>query len=349
MVTLRLSVDDLAQTRFAISPMFELASSLRALRDPARAALHVPWIREALPIATRLDLAGAIALTPPEGYMPDFLTPPPSSPLATIEEELELVQATSEQIIREDLLTLARWGEGDADRLDPFLADPIIEVGRVIDALREFWKQALLAHWPRIRQLLQDDIRYRARRLTEGGPSRLFEDLDERVRWRGDRIEVDIAFSQEIELGGRGLLLVPSAFQATRPAMITDPPWQPTLVYPARGVGLLWEPRRAGDGRGDPEADRRLAGAAARRTGRTEIDDRPRDHARDDRRRRLAASDRPARERVGLRGAGGTVGALSANPARRTSARGPELVLNPDDLQRIYLLRFLLYTNEEAP
>ena len=242
MVTLRLSVDDLAQTRFAISPMFELASSLRALRDPARAALHVPWIREALPIATRLDLAGAIALTPPEGYMPDFLTPPPSSPLATIEEELELVQATSEQIIREDLLTLARWGEGDADRLGPFLADPIVEVGRVIDALREFWKQALLAHWPRIRQLLQDDIRYRARRLTEGGPSRLFEDLDERVRWRGDRIEVDIAFSQEIELGGRGLLLVPSAFQATRPAMITDPPWQPTLVYPARGVGLLWEP-----------------------------------------------------------------------------------------------------------
>ena len=111
MVTLRLSVDDLAQTRFAISPMFELASSLRALRDPARAALHVPWIREALPIATRLDLAGAIALTPPEGYMPDFLTPPPSSPLATIEEELELVQATSEQIIREDLLTLARWGK----------------------------------------------------------------------------------------------------------------------------------------------------------------------------------------------------------------------------------------------
>lgn len=242
MVTLRLSVDDLAQTRFAISPMFELASSLRALRDPARAALHVPWIREALPIATRLDLAGAIALTPPEGYMPDFLTPPPSSPLATIEEELELVQATSEQIIREDLLTLARWGEGDADRLGPFLADPIVEVGRVIDALREFWKQALLARWPRIRLLLQDDIRYRARRLTEGGPSRLFEDLDERVRWRGDRIEVDIAFSQEIELGGRGLLLVPSAFQATRPAMITDPPWQPTLVYPARGVGLLWEP-----------------------------------------------------------------------------------------------------------
>jgi DNA-binding transcriptional ArsR family regulator len=23
---------------------------------------------------------------------------------------------------------------------------------------------------------------------------------------------------------------------------MVDPPWQPTLVYPARGVGLLWEP-----------------------------------------------------------------------------------------------------------
>src|SRR6476619_3973997 len=103
MVTLRLSIDDLAQTRFAISPMFELVSSLRALRDPARTALHLPWIREALPIAAELDLGAAMALTPPEGYMPDFLTPPPSSPLATIEDEFELVCGTSEEIIRADV------------------------------------------------------------------------------------------------------------------------------------------------------------------------------------------------------------------------------------------------------
>jgi DNA-binding transcriptional ArsR family regulator len=26
--------------------------------------------------------------------------------------------------------------------------------------------------------------------------------------------------------------------------LVTDPKWQPTIVYPARGVGTLWEPGR---------------------------------------------------------------------------------------------------------
>lgn len=42
-------------------------------------------------------------------------------------------------------------------------------------------------------------------------------------------------------LGGRGLLLVPSAFASDVPVTITEPPWQPTLIYPARGVATLWE------------------------------------------------------------------------------------------------------------
>ena len=105
MATLRLSIDDLALTRFAVSPMFELASSLRALRDPARAALHLPWVRRALPVAREIGMEGAMALTPPGGaeaggcYMPDFLTPPPSGPLASFDEELELVRATPPELI----------------------------------------------------------------------------------------------------------------------------------------------------------------------------------------------------------------------------------------------------------
>ena len=47
--------------------------------------------------------------------------------------------------------------------------------------------------------------------------------------------------TREIGLDGRGLLLVPSVFSCHRTSAMTEPPWQPTLVYPARGVGLLWE------------------------------------------------------------------------------------------------------------
>ena len=80
MLTHEFWVEDLALTRFAISPMWELASAVRTLHDPARGAHHLPWIREALPIARELGIERALALTPPTGYMPDFLTPPPSSP-----------------------------------------------------------------------------------------------------------------------------------------------------------------------------------------------------------------------------------------------------------------------------
>ena len=104
--TFRFTTPDLARTRFAISPMWECMTALRALRDPARAAVHLPWVREALPVARGLDFGGALALTPPDGYMPDFLTPPPISPLACFEDEIEVLRATSEEQVVADVKEL---------------------------------------------------------------------------------------------------------------------------------------------------------------------------------------------------------------------------------------------------
>jgi DNA-binding transcriptional ArsR family regulator len=44
------------------------------------------------------------------------------------------------------------------------------------------------------------------------------------------------------DLDGRGLLLMPSVF--VWPDMIGGfaAPWQPTVIYPARGMGGLWQP-----------------------------------------------------------------------------------------------------------
>ena len=163
MVRFHFSLDDLAQTRFAISPMWELITGLRALRDPARAALHLPWVAQALPIARELDLGGALALTPPEGYMPDFLTPPPSGPLASFEDELELVRSTPEAQVVADVESLYRCGHG-SDRISVFLERPKPEVERMCEALAQFWKLALEPHWPRVRALLEDGRRARLTR-----------------------------------------------------------------------------------------------------------------------------------------------------------------------------------------
>ena len=44
------------------------------------------------------------------------------------------------------------------------------------------------------------------------------------------------------DLDGEGLVLMPSAFKWDQVVTVIDPPWQPTLIYPARGIGNLWQP-----------------------------------------------------------------------------------------------------------
>src|SRR3954451_14120408 len=97
------SLDDLARLRFAISPSWELAASLRALREPAKAALHVEWVRATRPLLEALDLDAAFALVSHVDYTPDFLTPPPDSPLTTIDDDLGRMLATPAAQVRKEV------------------------------------------------------------------------------------------------------------------------------------------------------------------------------------------------------------------------------------------------------
>jgi DNA-binding transcriptional ArsR family regulator len=241
MLTFIFSVDDLARTRFAISPMFELIAGIRDMRDPGRAAMHVPWIRTALPTAYEVGLEPWLSLVPVRGYIPDFLSPPPTTPLATFEEELDVVRSTSAKQIRFELEIVARRS-GTSPTIEAMREHPRREVNRMCEVFEAFWKAALEPHWPRIHSLMEADLRHRSRRLTEGGPVRLFEDLHPAVAWAGERLEVQMTWTDTVELGGKGLLLMPTALEAAHPLVIADPPWQPSLIYPSRGLALLWEP-----------------------------------------------------------------------------------------------------------
>jgi DNA-binding transcriptional ArsR family regulator len=241
MLTYVFTVDDLARTRFAISPMFELVGGLRILREPERGAIHLPWIRTALPAAYELGLEPWLSLMPPRGYVPDFLTPPPTTPLATFEEELELVRSTPVRQVRGELEIVARRS-GSSPAIEAMRAHPRREVGRLCERFEAFWRSALEPDWPRIHSLLEADLRYRSRRLTEGGPVRLFDDLHPSVSWSADRLAIRMPWTDTVELAGRGLLLLPAALESRYPVAVADPPWQPTVIYPARGIALLWEP-----------------------------------------------------------------------------------------------------------
>ena len=248
MIRFVFSVEDLARTRFAISPLWEAIRSLVALQDPSSAALHLPWLRT---LSGRLDglaLEPVVALVPPRGYWPDFLTPAPSGPLGRIADDLDALRRTPVGQIRHDIALFG--AQHPRSRIsDAWLEHPRREVRRLADTLEGFWNRAIEPAWPRIQAFLDADIAHRARRLAEGGPAALFADLHPGVAWGADHLDVVSDRDATIELEGRGLVLLPSAFQWARPATIELPPWQPTLIYPARGIATLWdEGNDAGDG-----------------------------------------------------------------------------------------------------
>ena len=68
------------------------------------------------------------------------------------------------------------------------------------------------------------------------GPAAPFADLHPALAWHADRLDVRVRFDSRVALAERGLVIIPSAFHREGVAPIVDPPWQPTLVYPARGL-----------------------------------------------------------------------------------------------------------------
>ncbi|HUO73278.1 MAG TPA: DUF5937 family protein [Solirubrobacteraceae bacterium] len=241
MLVIQFGRADLANVRFAISPLLEVHRSVRALDDPASRALHLPWIRFARDRVAGGDLALLRALQPRDAYTPDFVHPPPSSPLAQIDDELGEMLATPADRIRAEV----RFAYPDAPLpaiLQPFIDDPEAAVVQLAAVIRTYWEKLVAPHWERLRMVLEGDVLYRAREIADGGETLLFSDLHPEAWFDEGTLNVEKPWDEQVTLDGRGLLLVPSAFVWPNLAAITEPPWQPTLIYPARGVGTLWEP-----------------------------------------------------------------------------------------------------------
>jgi hypothetical protein len=179
-----------------------------------------------------LDMALLHALHPRGSYTPDFIDPPPRSPLGELEDELEEMLATPPERVR---FELRRAYEGRS-------LPPILEGWRT-SCPRSPTSSAPTgsARSPRCGRASARCSRatclYRARQLADGGAKRLFADIHPEVSFAEDTLRIDMPYDVTADLGGRGLLFVPSAFTWPRPAASVEPPWQPFLVYPARGVG----------------------------------------------------------------------------------------------------------------
>ncbi|HJE61802.1 MAG TPA: winged helix-turn-helix domain-containing protein [Nocardiopsis listeri] len=236
--------EDLLRCRFAVSPVWETLAALHTLFEPHRQSFHLPWVRTAR-LPDHVDLSLVRLLFPRPGYVPDFLSPPPVGPLTSIEDGLTQVRSTPADRVASELracLLDPRRGL-PASTTDPLLADPGATRDTLADLLATCWQHLVRPYWPRLRALLDADLSLRAHTLARSGLAALVTDLDERLTWQDHTLHVaGPSATEQLRLGSRGLLLIPSAFVWPELILVGEEPWQPTLIYPARGVGELWSP-----------------------------------------------------------------------------------------------------------
>ncbi|POX42349.1 transcriptional regulator [Streptomyces sp. Ru73] len=250
MISFVLGIEDLADTRFAVSPLHETVVSLRVLRDPGLSVVHLPWRRSVLGRLGALDTDLLLSLVARRRTLPDFLTPRPAGFAPSFEEELAVVRRTAPGTVRRDLLAThapdpvpepLRAATAPGDGPVAGLRDAICDV------LRQYWEIAVEPMWPQMRLLLEADMTHRGRQLSMGGARGLFADMHPNLRWQDGALHIaQMLSSHRVTAAGRGLLLIPSVF-AHKPAPPLSPDEAPMLVYPSRGVATLWELPPAAD------------------------------------------------------------------------------------------------------
>jgi DNA-binding transcriptional ArsR family regulator len=264
MLRIGVSNEDLATSRFAISPLWELTCALRRLAESAPTARRrrvipaiEPWLARTRAryeeLAREADLAVIHALDG-EGYGVDFLSPVPPTVSATIGDLLAQVRQTRPDQARREIAEVLRRGPAPSPRVRRVLDSDQV-AAYAADVLAVAWAALIEPEWLTLRALLERDVAYRAGQLAAKGWATALADLSPYLQWRDGHIECDrLSAEFDTRLDGRGLLLVPSVFVWPSVAFRLEPPWPPALTYPARGVAALWE-KPAGRA---PEADQAL-------------------------------------------------------------------------------------------
>ncbi|MCX2968825.1 MULTISPECIES: winged helix-turn-helix domain-containing protein [Streptomyces] len=235
------SADDHTRIRLARAPdpMWEARLSMQVLQSTDAGLVFGRWRRA---VWSRLgpSARAVLALAPPLGDPPDFLTPAAGE--GGLEAGIAAVLATPRPRLRQDMARLARrqplppWArplaEGDAGTLH-----------RLADGLAAYHRVALAPYWARVCDLFEAERTANVRRLACADFSELLGGLHGDLVWRPPVLTVhDGRGDRDVHLGGRGILVLPSFFCRGRPRLLSDPGLPQVLVYPMPRAadGLSW-------------------------------------------------------------------------------------------------------------
>jgi DNA-binding transcriptional ArsR family regulator len=244
MLRVPFTAEDVARTRFAPSPapMLELTAAVATLqqRDP----LFAPWRRRAGRALPR-TAAPLFELVPESWAGPLFLDPVSLG----FGEGLDLVLSTPATAARDELHKVIT----DRARITPWirsLEDHDRAAWHELRAAVVSGYEVLLArHWPQIRACYQAELELKGRQWASAGVGAVLATVHPGTRWDGSVLHIPIESRLCVDLGGRGLILMPSVFWRGRPLFTWHPDGARVMVYPAATPLPLALAGRTGDDR----------------------------------------------------------------------------------------------------
>lgn len=249
MLRLELDGETIANTRFAISPTFAMVESLCHLRKESRPRSPIAAQARQAVSDHKLGLLDAL-FTGLWDYVPDFITPQPTAPEPTVDDELHAIATTPARRLRWELALLS----GGPARLHAHPAVSSIraalETGeqsfadRLASEIEQYWHALLASEWATHRARMQNDIEARSASTAQSATETLSA-LHPALRPHTDRqLHLLSHMSAEVPATGR-LTLIPMTFALPKPLLVADLTPAPDSRHTMLGYPVITVPGTA--------------------------------------------------------------------------------------------------------
>lgn len=233
MLRILFTSDDLASTRFLpeSAPMLELKFAARGLRGGIRAPWGERWRSRSL---AAIPMSARPAVRHIGGHFSWALSPT-LAVSADLDEAMETFLGFGRERLREEMALYFSAPNSGVPLWNAFEGDR--DAGRVLTRVtKTAFTATMQPYWADIRANHHSELAQHGRLLASRGIRDALTTVIPGANWCGNCLRIDSPQDRAVRLGGRGLVVTPTAFW-TGPPLVGELPDQPVLLaYPAPAV-----------------------------------------------------------------------------------------------------------------